>query len=89
MDVYKNILFIFFIFGLILIIVDIVKTYNKCEPNKIVYRYVPRTFKEQQDNPVPLDDLFKVMFEQPTPFVLSFSVHDSKKDINDQFISQG
>lgn len=39
---------------------------SKCS-NKIEYRYVPRTFKEQQESPVPVTDLFKKMFENETP----------------------
>ena len=89
MEVYKNILFIIFIIGLILIIVDVVRSYYKCPPRKTIYRFIPRTFKEEQENPIPLDDLFKTMFEQPTPWVHSFDIHESKKDVNDDFISQG
>jgi hypothetical protein len=89
MLVYKNILFLFGILGLIFIIIDVVRTYYKCPPERTIYRFIPRTFKEEQENPVPLDDLFKVMFEQPSPWVHTFDIYKSKKDINDDFISQG
>jgi len=88
MGVYKNVLFLTAMVGLIFIIIDVVQTYYKCPPNKTIYRFIPRTFKEEQETPVPLDDLFKIMFEQPSPWVHSFDIHKSKKDINDDFISQ-
>jgi hypothetical protein len=60
---------------------------NSCPP-KIIYSFIPRTFKEQQDNPIPLDEIFKTMFEQPSPWVQSFDIHKSRMDIDDEFISQ-
>lgn len=89
-DLYKNILFIVFIIGLILVIIDVVRTYYKCPPDKTIYRFIPRTFKEEQENPIPLDDLFKTMFEQQSsPWVHTLDLYETKKDINDEFISQG
>ena len=70
-----------FIIGIILIIVDLAKTYNKCPPEKTVYRYIPRTFIEEQENPVPLDDIFYDMFNNPTPWVASVDVQRRKSDI--------
>lgn len=89
MAIYKNILFIVFFIGFTFIVIDVVRTYYKCPPNKTIYRFIPRTFKEEQENPVPLDDLFKTMFEQPSPWVHTYDIYKSKKDINDDFISQG
>uniref|UniRef100_A0A6C0LTS3 Uncharacterized protein n=1 Tax=viral metagenome TaxID=1070528 RepID=A0A6C0LTS3_9ZZZZ len=72
-----------FIIGLIIIIIDVVKAYNKCPPQKIIYRYVPRTFLEDQENPVPLDDIFYTMFNNPTPWVASVDVERKKNDIGE------
>lgn len=32
-------------------------------PEKIVYRYVPRTYAEELQNPVPMDELYAQMFD--------------------------
>lgn len=82
------ILIIFFI-GFLFITVDIVKAVNKCPEEKIIYRYIPRTFEEEQDDPVDVSVLFKDMFELQSPWVASFDVHKRKKDINANFVSQG
>lgn len=35
--------------------------------SKIIYRYIPRSFAEDQDNPPPLSDLFGTMFSGIDP----------------------
>lgn len=72
-----------FIVGVILVIIGLVRTYNQCPPPKIVYRYVPRTFIEEQENPVPLDDIFYTMFNNPTPWVASVDIERRKNDIGE------
>ena len=55
------------------ILIDITKMYYKCPPNKIEYRYVPRSFNDEQNNPVPLKNIFGKMFNNPSPWVNSFT----------------
>ena len=35
--------------------------------NKVIYRYIPRSFAEDQENPPPLKDLYGSMFEGVEP----------------------
>jgi hypothetical protein len=45
------------------------------ECTKIVeYRYVPRTFEEEQREPVKVSEIFKRMFNDPTPRNGSYSL---------------
>jgi hypothetical protein len=92
MGVLTVIMQIIFIIGLLFVIINLVKTYNPCEPPKIIYKYVPRTFIEEQENPVPLDDIFYSMFNDPTPWVASVDIERRKNDIgenlNRYYISQ-
>jgi hypothetical protein len=74
---------VLFVIGLLLIVVDLTKTYYKAPPNKTIYRYIPRTFVEEQENPVPLDDIFYQMFNNPTPWVASVDVQRRKSDIGE------
>lgn len=48
-----------------------INTLNKCPKPVIEYRYMPRTFKEEQDEPVPMDDIFKTMFSNISPWMMS------------------
>lgn len=83
METFTIIMRIIFIIGLLLVLVAIVRAYTKCDPPKTVYRYVPRTFVEEQENPVPLDDIFYEMFNNPTPWVASVDVERKKNDIGE------
>jgi hypothetical protein len=57
----------FLIIGVILITIGFSRMYFTKDNSKIIYRYIPRTFSEDQNNPVPLSDLFGGMFEQIEP----------------------
>jgi len=86
----KSILLLLLIIGIILIAISISKTQQSCPPQKIVYKYVPRTFDEEQDEPVYASDIFKAMFTQPSAWNNGLLEFDrSKQDsINKYFISQ-
>ena len=47
------------------------KTMTKCPKPYIQYRYIPRTFKDEQDEPAPIEDLFNKMFSLPSPWMVS------------------
>ena len=38
---------------------------ERCPPDQVIYKYVPRTFKEEQEDPVKVSDVFRDMFEKP------------------------
>lgn len=59
---------VFFV-GIGLIIIGIAKKPGD-RPQKIIeYRYVPRTFKEEQEAPIRPSVIFGDMFNRPTPWV--------------------
>ena len=71
-------------------IIEIMRSMNECKPQKIIYRYVPRSFEEEQNNPVMVSEIFKTMFSQPSPWIDSINSNDDRKkeEINNYFISQ-
>lgn len=73
-----------------MIMFQIIKTKYDTSEKVIEYRYIPRTFEEEQDSPVYPSELFETMFSQPSPWVLSIRDYDRKKQekINQYFISQ-
>lgn len=79
-----------FLIGLILIYLTLQIESKKCPPPKIEYRFIPRTFTEEQESPIKASEIFKSMFEKPTPFLGRALGRDTtKSDINRNFISQG
>ncbi len=86
----KNVLIITIFIGLIFVVIDLVKTDRECPPNKIIYRYIPRTMDEEDESPAFASDVFRTMFSQPSPWINSIDNMMLKKreDINSFFISQ-
>lgn len=74
---------VIFIIGIIFLIIATVKAYNRCPVPKVIYRYIPRTFIEDQENPVPLDDIFYGLFNNPSPWVASVDIERRKNDIGE------
>jgi hypothetical protein len=77
----KNIFLILIFIGILLIIVDYVKktTISKCPKNKIIYKYIPRSFKEQQDDPIMVSEIFDDLFKQPTPWISSIGIKNQRE----------
>ena len=78
--------------GILFISIEIVKIqsdFYKEEP-RIIYKYIPRTFEEEQQDPISVSDIFEVMFSQPSPWVSSVRIYDREKQekINKYFVTQ-
>ncbi len=86
----KVALLILVFIGILFITINIVKTEQIYPKQQIIYRYIPRTFDEEQEDPAYVSDIFKVMFSQQSPWVYSVSNIDRRKqeEINKFFINQ-
>jgi len=90
--VYKAIIALILFIGILFMVIEIVKIdagLVKKDP-KIIYRYIPRTFEEEQEDPILISDIFETMFSQPSPWVGSIRTYDKRKQekINKYFVSQ-
>ncbi len=76
--------------GILLITVAVVKESANCKKERIIYRYIPRSFENEQSNEANVTDIFNVMFTQPSPWIASINDVDFRKQeaINKFFISQ-
>mgnify|MGYP001410005775 CR=1 FL=1 len=72
-------------FAVIIIVIDLTKMYTKCPKKKVIYRYIPRSFEDEQDEPVPLKTIFGKMFDNPSPWINSFT---ERPNINESIIRQ-
>jgi hypothetical protein len=86
----KYLVIIILFIGILLIAISLTQSTQKCPPEKIIYRYLPRTFEEEQDEPVYVSDIFNTMFTQESPWVKSINSYDARKaeSVNKYFISQ-
>lgn len=76
-------------FGTLFILADLMRIYRGCPPPKVVYRYLPKTFEQEQDSaPLP-STVFKKMFEQPDSWTSGIISTDSRpRTYNQYWISQ-
>lgn len=83
------IIFLMF-FGILCLAIAITRNSQSCPQQQIVYKYVPRTFEEEQSAPVYVSEIFADMFSQPSPWMVSIENIDRRKqeEINKYFISQ-
>jgi len=87
---YKTLLFILLIVGIIFITASISKSMNERIVEKIIYRYIPRTLEEEEKEPAYVSEIFASMFTQPSTWIGSVNDLDTRKKelINQYFVSQ-
>lgn len=86
----KGIIILLLFIGIVFVIMELVRSQVTCPQERIVYRYIPRTFAEEQAEPVSVTDIFETMFTLPDPWVQSIGQIDNAKQeaVNKYFISQ-
>ena len=86
----KSLIIILTFIGIIVIVVGYVNQIKKCPPPKVEYRYIPRTFQEDQEHPVRISELYNTMFVEPTPWLHGMTLSNGVKngEINRYYISQ-
>lgn len=86
----KNIFIFLLIIGAIIILLEIGQAMKYCPPQKVVYRYIPRTLKEEMEEPAYPSDIFNAMFTQPSTWIGEVNDLDTRKKeaINQFFASQ-
>ena len=76
--------------GIICIVIGITNSKKQCPTEKVIYKYLPRTFEDEQNSPVYVSDIFKTMFSRPDVWVATINEMDVRKreDMNNYFISK-
>lgn len=78
--------------GILFIVTDVIRIQAGLVEKKpdVVYRFVPKTFAEEQLYPVYPSEIFETMFSQPSPWLVTTREYDRRKqdDINKYFITQ-
>jgi len=74
-EIMNIVLFTLLFAGMLLIAVGFIRSQRHCPPAKIEYKFIPRSFQEEQENPVPVTDIFARMFMESSVFI----GHESSK----------
>ena len=65
----KPIIILLAFIGIVALIVGYVNQLKQCPPPKVEYRYIPRSFEEDQNDPAKVSQIFNKMFSDPTPWL--------------------
>lgn len=79
-DTNPLIIIVFLLF--LVIIIDVIKNATERANSKVIYRYVPRSFMDEQEDPIPLKFLVGDMFDRQSPWKASFNIYEKPKLIN-------
>jgi hypothetical protein len=90
MNLIKGFFIISLITGIILLVTYYILNQEEGFKQNIVYKYIPRTLKEDEESPIYVSEIFKTMFTQPSVWIDSINIDQSRmKDKIDKFyISQ-
>lgn len=64
----KSLVFLLLIIGIIFIAVGYIRSNQKCPPRLIEYRYIPKTFTDEQNSQTPVLSIFNTMFTKSSPW---------------------
>ena len=65
----RSLIILLFLIGVIMIVYDIQK--DNCPPPRIEYRYIPKTFEEEQLEQLPILGIYGDLFTKATPWTES------------------
>lgn len=71
---FDNFLLLLLSLGIIFVILD-----TRCPTSKVVYKYVARTFKEEQDDPTYVSEILGDMFIEATPWIIGQSGNQKRR----------
>ena len=66
----KSIVILLFMVGVIMILIGYTRQYSICPNPRIEYRYIPRTFFDEQLSSPNILKQFSSMFEEENPWIL-------------------
>ncbi len=90
---YKSIILLIMFTGILFVVIQGLNSYSaSIKPQKKTeYRYIPRSFEEEQLDPIYVSEIFgESLFKNVSPWILSIREYDQKKQesINAYFINQ-
>lgn len=65
----RSIVLFFTFIGVIFITIGYVKTNMKCPPPLVKFKYIPKTFEEEQNSSSSVTNVFGKMFSEDSPWI--------------------
>jgi hypothetical protein len=90
MNLLKGFFIITLLLGIILLVIYYILNKEEGFKQNIIYKYIPRSLKEDEESPIFVSEIFKTMFTQPSVWI--DSINNDKNRVNDKidkyYISQ-
>lgn len=83
----KSLVLLIFIIGLIMVLMGYTRQYTICPNPRIEYRYIPRTFYDEQLSSGNVLKQFSSMFEDENPWIKDRSLKDKTKNTYNNFFN--
>ena len=65
----KSLVFLLMLIGFVFITIGVVRSNQHCPPPKVQYRYIPKTFEQEQNEEHHLTSTFRDMFDKDSPWL--------------------
>jgi uncharacterized alpha/beta hydrolase family protein len=78
----KTLVVVLMIIGIIFVAIGFIKTNQNCPPPIIQYRYIPKTFNEEQNTQIPILSIYGKMFSDASPWQENVGYATSNFDKN-------
>lgn len=89
---HKAVIILIIFLGILFVTIEVtkIKAGLYAKEDRVIYRYIPRTFEEEQLDPIPVSDIFETLFSQPSPWLGSIRTYDRRKqeNVNQYFVNQ-
>jgi len=76
----KSIILLLFMIGVIMVIIGYTRQYSVCPNPRIEYRYIPRTFYDEQLSSPNILKQFSSMFEDENPWIMDRNIYPTSSD---------
>ena len=65
----KSLILLLIFVGVIFMTIGYIKSNQMCPPPIVKFRYYPKTFEQEMNNPVPVLSIFGKMFSENQPWI--------------------
>ena len=67
---YQTVILVLLFIGILFVAINVTSDNCRCyTEQQVIYRYIPRTFEEEQLDPAYADDVHRVLFSARTPWI--------------------
>lgn len=75
----KSLVILILVIGICMVVIGYNKSNQSCPANRVEFRYIPRTFEQEQEVPVPVLSVYGKMFQDEDAWMINQGYAASQK----------